>query len=95
MKYSEDIIIEPIVTEKSNTLKETNKYTFRVDARANKLQVIRAIESVFEVKPINCRIINVKGKPKRVRYKKGYTSQWKKAIVTLASGQTIQSFEGA
>jgi len=94
MQFSEDIIIEPVVTEKSNTMRESNKYTFKVDARANKKQIKKAIEDVFEVKPVKCNIINRKGKPKRVRYKIGYTSSWKKAIITLKQGDTIRIFEG-
>jgi len=90
----EEIIIEPVVTEKTNDLREKQKYAFRVDQRANKLQVKRAIMEKFSVNPVNCRIVNVKGKPKRVRYKRGYTSQWKKAIITLPEGEKIDIFEG-
>ena len=94
MNYSEDIIIEPLVTEKSNTMREYHKYTFKVDARANKKQVKRAIMELFEVRPVKCNIINCKRKPKRVRYQRGYTSGWKKAILTLAKGEKITIFEG-
>ncbi|MBN2442036.1 MAG: 50S ribosomal protein L23 [Spirochaetales bacterium] len=94
MNYTEDIIIEPLVTEKSNTMRETGKYEFKVDARANKKQIKRAIEEMFDVRPVKCNIINYKGKPKRVRYKRGYTAGWKKAIVTLVKGEKIAVFEG-
>jgi large subunit ribosomal protein L23 len=94
MNYSEDIIIEPINTEKSNVMRESNKYQFKVDARANKKQIKRAIEELFEVRPVKCNIVNYKGKPKRVRYKKGYTAKWKKAVITLAKGDSIEIFEG-
>lgn len=88
------IIIEPVVTEKSNQMREKGKYTFRVDSRANKGQVMRAVRQLFNVHPVTCRVMRVKGKPKRVRYQPGYTGQWKKAVVTLAAGEVIQVFEG-
>lgn len=94
MTFNEDIIIEPIITEKTNLIRENGKFSFRVDARANKIQVVRAIEKLFEVKPIACNIMNVKPKPRRQRYKSGRTSSWKKAIVTLKKGDTIPIFEG-
>jgi len=88
------IIIEPVVTEKSNQMREKGKYTFRVDDRANKVQVMQAVRQLFNVHPVSCRIMRAKGKPKRVRYQPGYTATWKKAVVTLASGEVIQVFEG-
>jgi large subunit ribosomal protein L23 len=87
-----EVIIEPIVTEKSNLAREKGKYSFRVDARANKIQVMRKL---FGVHPVACNILKVKGKPKRVRAQPGYTAGWKKAIVTLRPGEVIQIFEGA
>ena len=92
---ADQIIIEPLLTEKTNRMRESHTYAFRVDPRANKLEVRRALETLFSVHPVECRIMNVKGKPKRVRYRKGYTSGWKKAIVTLPPGESIGSFEGA
>jgi large subunit ribosomal protein L23 len=92
---AEQIIIEPVVTEKSNRFKDHKKYIFKVDARANKYQVKNAVNALFKVHCLNCRIINVKAKPKKVRYKPGYTSTWKKAIVTLPSNEMITIFEGA
>ncbi len=91
----DQIIIEPLLTEKTTRMREAHTYAFRVDARSNKLEVKRALETMFGVHPLDCRIMNVKGKPKRVRYRKGYTSRWKKAIVTLPPGETIGIFEGA
>ena len=88
------VIIEPVVTEKSNLMREKGKYTFRVDDRANKVQVMQAVRQLFNVHPVSCRIMRTKGKPKRVRYQPGYTAAWKKAVVTLASGEVIQVFEG-
>ncbi len=89
------IIIEPVVTEKSNRFKDQKKYIFRVDMRANKFQVKQALKELFNVHCIDCRVMTVKSKPKRVRYKKGYTATWKKAIVTLPQAETISVFEGA
>lgn len=92
---ADQIIIEPLLTEKSNRLREEQTYTFRVDPRANKLEIREALETLFGVHPTQCRVVNVKGKPKRVRYRKGYTASWKKAIVTLPPGENIGIFEGA
>lgn len=90
------VIIEPVLTEKANILRETeNKYVFKVDARVNKLQVLKAVKELFSVEPVDCNIVNVKGKPRRVRYQAGKTSSWKKAIVTLPEGQQIDIFESA
>ena len=88
------VIIEPILTEKSNILRESHKYSFRVDPRANKIEVVKAIRKAFDVHPLSCNIVNVKRKPKRVRFKPGFTSAWKKAIVTLPKNETISVFEG-
>jgi large subunit ribosomal protein L23 len=89
------IIIEPVVTEKSNRFKEMKQYVFRVDRRANKFQIKQALKELFNVHCIDCRVLTVKSKPKRVRYKRGYTATWKKAIVTLPKNETIPVFEGA
>lgn len=89
------IIIEPVVTEKTNELREKHRYVFRVDTRANKIQIIKAVRDLFDVHPVCCNIIMVKRKPKRQRYKLGYTASWKKAIVTLPAGENIKIFEGA
>lgn len=90
-----NVIIEPLLTEKSNVLREQNKFMFKVDPRANKLQIMQAVRERFDVHPVDCNIVNVKRKPKRVRYRKGYTASWKKAIVTLARDEKIALFEGA
>ncbi len=89
------VIIEPVLTEKTNLLRERSKYVFKVDPRANKIQVMEAVRDLFDVHPVKCNIINVKGKPKRVRYRKGYTASWKKAVVTLPDSEKIALFEGA
>ncbi|HOX18476.1 MAG TPA: 50S ribosomal protein L23 [Spirochaetales bacterium] len=94
MEY-DSILIEPVLTEKSNVLRETQRYVFRVDARADKHQVMEAVRRMFEVHPVACNIINVKSKPKRLRGRAGRTATWKKAIVRIAPGETIKIFEGA
>jgi large subunit ribosomal protein L23 len=88
------IIIEPIVTEKSNKMRDSGKYVFKVDSRANKIQIMQAVRELFNVHPVACHVMRVKRKPKRVRYQLGYTAEWKKATVTLRAGETIQVFEG-
>ena len=92
---ADQIIIRPVVTEKTNIMRERHKYVFRVDMRANKLQVRRAVAELFDVHPIRCNICRTKRKPKRQRYKKGYTAVWKKAVVTIPSNEAIAVFEGA
>ncbi len=89
-----DVLIEPVVTEKANLLREQNKYVFVVHPSATKLQIKEAVSKLFNVKVLGCTTINVKGKAKRVRGKSGRTSSFKKAIVRVAPGETIQAFEG-
>lgn len=93
---NDQIILRPIMTEKSTMLKDAyNKYSFIVHKNANKILVKNAIKDLFNVSPLTVNIINVRGKKKRVRYKFGYTSSYKKAIVTLKKGDKIGIFEGA
>ena len=87
-KYLE-IIKAPVITEKSMADKENGKYTFKVDPRANKIEIKNAIEKIFNVKVISIRTLNVKPKKRRVGRYTGLTNRTKKAIVTLAEGQTI------
>ncbi|MCR5622540.1 MAG: 50S ribosomal protein L23 [Treponema sp.] len=91
----EDILIEPVLTEKANMLREQNKYTFKVLPSADKIQIKEAVRRLFNVKVLSCTVMNVRGKEKRVRGKLGKTAAWKKAIVKLAPGETIKVFEGA
>ncbi|MDR3302638.1 MAG: 50S ribosomal protein L23 [Spirochaetaceae bacterium] len=93
MNY-ESILIEPVLSEKTNTLREQGKYVFKVDARANKLDIKEAVRRLFSVHPTDCNILNVAGKPKRLRSRKGWTATWKKAVVTLPKGEKIAIFEG-
>lgn len=91
----DSIIIAPILTEKSNALREAGVYTFRVDPRANKIQIKQAVQQLFNVHATDCRVVSVKGKPKRRGAIRGTTSSWKKAIVRVADGEKISIFEGA
>ena len=93
MKY-EDILIEPVISEKANMLREQNKYVFIVHPDANKIQIKEAVEALFKVKIIGCTTMNVLGKMKRLRGKPGRTASYKKAIVRIAEGETIAAFEG-
>ena len=92
--YYEDILLEPVLSEKANQLREEGKYVFKVDPKANKFQIKEAVSKLFNVHPISCNVMNVGGKPKRLRYHKGYTSSWKKAIVRLPKDEKITIFEG-
>ena len=87
-----EIIIRPIVSERSFSLMEQNKYTFEVARDANKYQIKDAIEELFSVHVTSVNTINVKPKKKRVRYVAGYTRQWKKAVVTIAEGESIEIY---
>lgn len=91
-KDARDIIIRPIVTEHSYDVMDENVYTFEVARDANKIEVKKAIEKIFDVKVVKVNVLNVKPKPKRVRYQRGYTRSWKKAMVTLAEGDSIEIF---
>ncbi len=91
-KDPREVIIRPIITEHSYDMMEDNKYTFEVAKNANKVEIRQAIEAIFGVKVTKVNTLNVKAKPKRVRYQKGYTRTWKKAMVTLAEGETIEIF---
>ncbi len=90
----EQILIEPVLSEKSNALREQGKYVFKVDPSASKIEIKEAVRKLFNVKVIDCTVMNVFGKMKRVRSRAGRTSSWKKAIVRLAPGETIKVFEG-
>lgn len=89
-----DVLKRPIVTEASTDAMELNKYTFEVDARANKVQIRRAVEEIFKVRVTKVNTMWVPGKTKRRGLSVGRTSERKKAIVTLAPGDTIELFEG-
>ena len=88
----EDIIIKPIITEKSNMGIETGKYTFQVAKKATKIQIANAVQALFGVKVLNVNTMTVKGKEKRVGYHTGKTSDWKKAIVTIDTNPAEASY---
>jgi large subunit ribosomal protein L23 len=94
MRDFRDIIIKPVVTEKTMDLLADNKYTFIVDKKANKTEIKNAIEDIFSVRVEKVYTINTKSKPKRMGKYEGKTVARKKAIVALKPGQKIKLFEG-
>lgn len=97
MRFARDLIIRPIISEKSHSLSEENKYTFEVAVESNKHQISDAIEEIFNVDVVRVNTMKVKGKPKKLGRKQlsqGYTSTWKKAVITLKPGQKIEIFGG-
>ena len=95
MKMVQDIIIKPIITEASMDKLSDKVYTFEVAKNATKPEIANAVEVMFGVKVAGVNTINMKKKPKRLGVHFGYTSEWKKAIVTLtADSKTIEFFDG-
>ena len=95
MKMVQDIIIKPIITEASMDKLADKKYTFKVAANATKPEIANAVEVMFGVMVACVNTINMKKKPKRLGVHFGYTSEWKKAVVTLtADSKTIEFFDG-
>ena len=95
MKMVQDIIIKPIITEASMDALSAKKYTFKVAADATKPEIANAVETMFGVKVAEVNTITMKKKPKRLGVHFGYTSEWKKAVVTLtADSKTIEFFDG-
>ena len=104
MKDAYSIVLRPIVTEKSHRLMDdagerrrrgrapTRLYTFEVHAGANKIDIQRAVEALFKVKVVSVNTQRVRGKPRRVGAHRGYKRGWKKAVVRLAPGQTIEIY---
>ena len=91
-KDPREVIIRPVITEHSYDMMESGCYTFEVAKDANKVEIAQAIEAIFKVKVVKVNTVNVKPKPKRTRYRLGYTRTWKKAMVTLAEGDKIEIF---
>ena len=89
---AEDIIIAPVVTEKSSGEIQEGKYTFKVNKKATKIDIKNAVEKLFEVKVLNVNTVMVKGKEKRVGRNVGKTSDWKKAIVTIDTNDSEKSY---
>ena len=95
MKFAQDIILRPVITEKSMDGISAKRYTFEVAVDATKPEIAKAVEELFGVKVAKVNTINMKKKPKRMGYHFGYTAEWKKAIVTLdASSKEIEFFNG-
>ncbi|MFZ5942531.1 MAG: 50S ribosomal protein L23 [Bacillota bacterium] len=94
MKNPRDIIVKPLVSEKSVAGMEHNKYYFKVDLKANKIDIKNAVEEIFKVKVLEVRTMIVKGKIKRMGRFQGKRPDWKKAIVTLKDGDKIEIFDG-
>ena len=90
---SSQVIIRPVVSEKSFVLAEAGKYTFRVHDKAHKTQIRQAVEQLFDVKVTGVRTVSVKSKPKRRGVHSGRTRSWKKAIVQVREGDTIPIFQ--
>lgn len=90
MKTSHDVIKNMIRTEKGSDMLVNNKYVFKVNKKANKIDIKRAIEEIYRVKVEAVHVMTVKGKKKRVRFHEGMTSAWKKAIVTLGPDSRIE-----
>ncbi len=89
------VIREPHITEKAGLLKEgSNQLSFKVHRRANKIEIRRAIETLFKTKVIDVRTMNVRGKRRRMGRNLGKKADWKKAVVRLAPGENIEIFEG-
>lgn len=94
MMDSYQVLKRPLVTEKGTKQKEqANQIAFEVDRRANKILVRNAVENIFKVKVIGVKVINVKGKERRIGRNVGKKPDWKKAIVRIAPGETIEFFE--
>lgn len=94
MRSAREVLIKPIVTERTMDLLADNKYTFKVNKAANKIEIRKAVEEMFKVTVTNVTTMNVKGKVKRMGRFEGKTSSWKKAIVTLQAGDKIELYEG-
>ena len=92
---NEEILLSPIITEKSSMLQESNKYVSKVHLGSNKIEIKRAVEEIFDVVVENVNVMKVKGKNKMYGRNKTLTPSWKKAVVTLKLGDSISLYEGA
>jgi len=91
---AEDIIVRPIITEKSNMETAAGKYTFEVNKKATKVEIAKAVETLFSVKVLKVNTMAVKGKSKRVGVHQGKTNDWKKAIVTIDTNPGTKTYLG-
>ncbi len=88
------ILVKPLITEKATNLSEHNKYVFVVSLKANKIEIAKAIEAIYGVKPVKVNLSNVSGKKVSRGKVRGQRKDWRKAVVTLPAGQTIKIYEG-
>jgi len=93
--HPNEVLLAPVVSEKSYSLISDRKYTFRVHKDAHRTQIRQAVEELFEVKVENVNVLKVQPKPKRRGVSRGTRPGWKKAIVQLREGESIEIFEGA
>lgn len=93
-KIAYRVLVKPLVTEKAANLSESNQYVFEVSKSANKIDVAKAIFEVYNVKPVSVNIVNNKGKKVTRGRQVGYRKDWKKAIVSLPKGKTLNIYEG-
>ena len=91
---AEEVIIKPIITERSSEGLQEGKYTFKVNKKATKVEIAKAVEKLFGVKVLKVNTISVKGKEKRVGAHTGMTSDWKKAIVTIDTNPSEKTYLG-
>ena len=89
-----DIIVRPIITEKTSRMMELGQYAFEVLPKANKIEIRKAVETLFKTKVVDVRTMNVRGKRRRMGRNVGKKPDWKKAVVRLAPGENIAIFEG-
>jgi large subunit ribosomal protein L23 len=90
-----EVLKRPVLTEKSNLQADTfNRYTFEVDGRSNKVQIADAVARIFSVNVVDVNVMTVRGKRRRIGRRAGNSPDWKKAVVTLAPGESIAFFEG-
>jgi large subunit ribosomal protein L23 len=94
MANARDILVRPLITEKTTMLMQEGKYAFVVAKTANKIEIAKAVETVFNVKVLAVNTVNVMGKTKRMGRHEGKRPDYKKAIVKLAPGERIEFFEG-
>jgi len=92
LKDPREVIIRPVISEHSYDMMNANCYTFEVSKTSNKVEIAQAVEAIFNVKVVKVNTLNVKAKPKRRRFQVGKTRTWKKAMVTLKEGDTIELF---
>jgi large subunit ribosomal protein L23 len=92
MRDARNIVIRPVISEKSYAMIANNRYTFEVDKSASKIEIGKAVAEIFDVTVVKVNTMTVNGKPRRLRYSSGHTKTWKKAVVKLKEGDTIELF---